>query len=248
MPLHSRRVASAPGPHPRTTTCKLPFGSDTPSDSDGGLGRFREFTSREGDHAVQDTLEREVLRQVTRTATTHTLETTIQDELKAVSDNLADMYSRSDRDRQSRHEELARRASLANISKWNQQLIQGAKMSKSNRSEISKELAVVQVMLRRNRRGRGKRRRRSATVAQRRRDGDVGYALDEEAVKQASKPIRLLFTVMVCVNALRGFEHVAVQESGPTQLAKGAAAFSLVLLTGACLRSIGEAARKKQDS
>lgn len=215
-----------------------------PAEGDGGLGRFREFTSREGDTALQDALEREVLWQATRTATTQTLETTIQDQLKAVSDLLADMYSRSDRDMRSRNEELALRTSLPNISKWNQQLIEGSKMSKSKRSEISKELAIVEVMLRRNQRARGRRRRRTSSakggrLSERNPSGaSHTHALNEEAVKLASRPASMLFTFTACVTALNWFERIAAQDSGPSHLANGAALSSIVLLTGAYLRSM----------
>lgn len=233
--LHSRHAKSRA--RRATTSMSTPPGRGSappPSESDPTFGRFREFTSRDGDAALQDALEREVLWQATRTATTHTLETTIQDELKAVSDLLADMYSRSDRDMASRNEELARRTSLPNISKWNQQLIAGSKMSKTSRSEISKELAVVEVMLRRNRRARGRRRRRTSGVGE---TGEKSIYTSEDAIKSATRPTSMLFTFAVCFTAIQWFERIAAQDSGPSHLANSAALSSLVLVMGAYLRS-----------
>lgn len=237
--LHSQHAKSRTR-SASTSMSSGPGRGNLPPPSDPNFGRFREFTSRDGDASLQDALEREVMWQATRTATTHSLESTIQDELKAVSDELADMYSRSDRDMSSRNEELARRTSLENISKWNQQLIAGSKMSKTFRSEISKELAVVEVMLRRNRRAHGRGRRRTSGV------GETGggragvkstYAMDEDAIKLASRPASMLFTFTVCLTAVRWFERIATQDSGPSHLANSAALTSLLLVMGAYLRS-----------
>lgn len=237
--LHSQHAKSK-ARRTKTFMSTGPGRGNTPPPSEGnaGLGRFREFTSREGDAALQDALEREVLWQATRVTTTQTLETTIQDELKAVSDLLADMYSRSDRDMSSRNEELAIRTSLPNISKWNQQLIKGSKMSKSKRSEISKELEVVEVMLRRNQRARGRRRRRTSTASRGRAGESSTYVLEDEAVKLATRPANMLFTFAVCVTALQWFERIAATHSGPSHLVNSAALSSFVLLTGAYIRAM----------
>lgn len=131
------------------------------------FGRFREFTSVGGDAEMQNDLVLEVLRQATHISTSESMESTIQTHLDAASEILSDMYSKGEREIEERNHRLAIQASLPEISKWNKQLIDGNKASRQHRMEISKELALVDALLKRT--ARAKRNRNSKSSRSRRR-------------------------------------------------------------------------------
>lgn len=182
---------------------------------------------------MQDVLVREALRRATYRAATESLESTIQDKLDAVSGLLSDMYIRSERDIRSRNDEMVRRESLSNVSKWNQQLIAGSKQSKISRSEISKELAIVDAMLRRNHREKQRRksRRRRSVLVRRISSASANPPVgnvDQHAVM--TYPARVALGAFTCVSVIQTFEGIASQEDGPANLVKYAAVSSLLIL------------------
>lgn len=168
---------------------------------------------------MQEAMVREALWQATRAATTEYLESTIQDHLDAVSTQLSDLYLRSERDILSRNEELVRRESLQSISKWNQQLIAGSKNSKISRSEILKELAIVDAMLRRNRKAKKRQKNRVYVIP-------PNSSLSPKRPKKESsatitmRPVGLLLTLIMCVTAIESFEASFARGHGAFQLAK----------------------------
>lgn len=175
----------------------------------------------------------EALRRATYRAATESFESTIQDKLDAVSGLLSDMYMRSQRDIQSRNDELVRRESLSNVSKWNQQLIAGSKKSKISRSEISKELAIVDALLRRNHREKQRRKsRRRRSVVVRRIPSDSANAGEENGGQHGvmTHPARMALGAFTCVSVIQTFEGIASQEDGPANLVKCAAVSSLLIL------------------
>lgn len=131
------------------------------------FGRFREFTSAGGDTQMQNDLVLEVMRQATHISTSESMESTIQTHLDAASEILSEMYSKGEREIEERNHRLALQASLPEISKWNKQLIDGNKASRQHRMEISKELALVDALLKRT--ARAKRNRNSQSSRSRRR-------------------------------------------------------------------------------
>lgn len=230
-------------------------------EGDRMFARFREFTASGGDNVLQDELVREVMWQATQAATTETLESAIKMEIDSVSDLLSEMYTRGERDIVQRNEELARRTSLPNISKWNQQLIKGHKASKIRRSEISKELAIVDAMLKRSARQRN-RSRRSRPTTRRYSLGNpspTASAPSTAAATSNSRPDRrkgilqinghnaLIFTLFVCVLALQSFEKISARENGPSQLANCAVISSVVMVSCAYMNSLHAAYRKAND-
>lgn len=131
------------------------------------FGRFREFTSVGGDAEMQKDLVLEVLRQATHISTSESMESTIQTHLDAASEILSDMYSKGEREIEERNHRLALQTSLPEISKWNKQLMDGNKASRQHRMEISKELALVDALLKRT--ARAKRNRSAKSSRSRRR-------------------------------------------------------------------------------
>lgn len=211
-------------------------------DHDFRYARFSEFNSNRGDAVVQDDLVREVLWQATRTVTTQNMESTIQMQLDAVSDLLTDLYTKSERDIVKRNEEIAIRTSLPTISKWNKQLIKGHKASKLQQSEISKELAVVDALLKRATRRKKNNYKRSTQLSA---SSSMSSSQQVPSLsflfKQLFKiraPSALLFTLVVCVLALESFDNIASQENGPSTLASYAAFSSLVLISCAYLHAL----------
>lgn len=229
-----------------------------PTESDIPFARFREFNTSAGDTALQNDLVRDVMWQATRTVTTQNMESTIQQQIDAVSELLSEMYTRSERDIVRRNEELARQTCLPNISKWNQQLIEGHKQSKLRQSEISKELEIVDTMLRRTMRKRkSKGIRNSAKTTATAPQPSIPkppQPIDDatmpsrsallRGVLQIKGPKALLFTVTVCVLALESFENIARHENGPSQLANYALIASVFLLSFAYLHTLRSAYQK----
>ncbi|PXF43981.1 hypothetical protein BWQ96_06291 [Gracilariopsis chorda] len=209
-----------------------------PEDHDFRYARFSEFNSNHGDAVVQDDLVREVLWQATRTVTTQNMESTIQVQIDAVSDLLSDLYTKSERDIVKRNEELAIRTSLPTISKWNQQLIKGHKASKLRQSEISKELAVVDALLKRATRRKKNQYRRSTQLSMSSSQHVPSLSFLLKQLFNIRAPNALLFTLVVCVLALESFDNIASQENGPSTLASYAAFTSLFLISCAYLRAL----------
>lgn len=185
---------------------------------DPRFSRFREFAATGGDRAVQEAMVREALWQATRAATTEYLESTIQGHLDAVSAQLSDLYLRSERDILSRNEELVRRESLQNISKWNQHLITGSKNSKISRSEILKELAIVDAMLRRNRST--KRRQKSRIYMFPPNSPLSSKRPNKRAISASTYPVGLLLTFAMCVAVIESLEGSVARSQGALHVAK----------------------------
>lgn len=131
--------------------------------NDGPLSRFSEFVPAEGDKSLQNDLVREVLWQATRTTTSDNMESTIRSHLDLVSEMLADMYSKGERDLRDRNEDIVRREALPNISKWNQTVIERHRISKTTKEEIDREIAVVNAILKRKEKLRRNRRQQQLT-------------------------------------------------------------------------------------
>lgn len=182
---------------------------------------------------MQDEIVREVLWQATCTAMTEDMEVSIREEIDLVSDMLSSLYSRGEKDIVERNEKVARMASMQDVSKWNQQLIAGHKNSKRMRSEISKELAIVDALLKRNRTQRDARKakRRSRNSA---RSFVRGQSPGEEfssALGFISPFSALFFSIGACALSLESFENIASQENGPGHLAQiGAVSVILILM------------------
>eukprot|EP00177_Eucheuma_denticulatum_P008667 GFKZ01015761.1.p1 GENE.GFKZ01015761.1~~GFKZ01015761.1.p1 ORF type:complete len:312 (+),score=30.19 GFKZ01015761.1:130-936(+) len=205
----------------------------TDPNDDNRFARLPEFTSAGGNALVQDVLVREALRRATYRAATESFESTIQDKLDAVSGLLSDMYMRSERDIRNRNDELVRKESLSNVSKWNQQLIEGSKQSKISRSEISKELAIVDALLRRNHREKQRRRsrRRRSVVVRRISSGPTNDGAGDGSQRSVmTHPARIALGAFTCVSVIQTFEGIASQEDGPANLVKCAAVSSLLIL------------------
>lgn len=180
------------------------------------------------------------------------MESTIQEEIDAVSDMLSDMYSRGERDITQKNEERALRASLPNISKWNQQLIEGHKESKKRKKDIIDELQIVDALLRRE-------TRKTRRLSKRRfRKSSTTLPIHSVSQPQSDTPITsetvsisptnaFLFTVTVCVVALESFDGIATQENGPSQLAHYAAFTAMAILSCAYLHSLRSAYQKSSD-
>ncbi|CAN8068604.1 unnamed protein product [Agarophyton chilense] len=209
----------------------------SPSDEqpDNRYARFSEFSITTGDAKLQNDLAKELNWQATRTITNQNIESTIQMRIDAVSDLLSELYTNSERDIFRRNEELAIRTSLPNISKWNQQLIQGHKASKLRRSEISKELAIVHALLKRTARTRSKSKRKSpktpSSLASHLTSTLPSRATLLADVRRLSAPNAVLFTVVICTLALESFESVVSQENGPSTLANYAAFVSAFVVS-----------------
>lgn len=220
-------------------------------DENTAFGRFSEFTPSSGDAHVQDDLVREVIWQVVRLSTSENLESTIETHVNAASDLLADMYTRSERNIIERNDELALRASLPNISKWNQQLMAGSKTSKLQKLQISKELELVHAMLKRTSRKQSSGRRRhnrSRTTTRRISDSTLVTTTPTPlSLNSISSPSAIFFTTFVCTVALKSFEAIASQEGGPARLANYAAVSSFFILSLAYLQTLHRIVQRAQE-
>lgn len=146
---------------------------------DKRFSRLSEFTSVSGDLSVQNRIAEEAYTQVTRLEALEQFDMTIRNKMDSVSEYLTDLYLKSHRDMENKNEELVLKESLENISKWNQTLIEGSRRSRLEQSEISKELAAVQELLRRRQRKvkRGRKGRRRGRKTRTKRDDNGGKEL-----------------------------------------------------------------------
>lgn len=225
-------------------------------DSSFSLGRLREFIASPGDLRAQDELVHEVLWQATRLSTSESMESTIQSHLDAASETLSEMYTKSTRDIEERNERLAIQTSLPNISKWNQQLIAGNKASKQHRQEISKELALVDALLKRTARktrvsGRRRRRTIKNTQVQNATSGiSQASSWDNPGPSGSTKISKsggLLFTTVVCAVAFESFDRITSREGGAAHLANYAAFSSLLILSLAYLKALHRVAQNAHE-
>ena len=155
-------------------------GSSNNSGPPINFGRLGEFSSPGGDRVLQDELAREVLRQATRISSAETMEDSINLRIREVTELLGDLYTKSEKDIVERNEDIVRRASLENITKWNQQVMAGSKYSKNMRIEISKELEIVRAMLKRRRAQPGARPATKKNIARKVDGPQSSFVLGEE--------------------------------------------------------------------
>lgn len=222
------------------------------------FGRFPEFTASDGNIKAQNELVREVLWQATCQSTSESMDSTIQSHLNATSEILSDLYTKSERDNVERNQRLAIETSLPDISKWNKQLMDGTKASKQHRMEISKELALVDALLKRTTRrqrmsGALRFRRQRTRTSQNANDLDssgamltVGDVVDDAAVLSTvvSSPKGLVFTLVVCTFALESFDTITSHEGGASRLANYAAFSTFLILSIAYLNTLRAALHK----
>eukprot|EP00171_Calliarthron_tuberculosum_P014517 IDg14517t1 len=185
------------------------------SGDDGGeLRRLDEWASFDGDRKLQDSLVLELSRATRRAHSSQEMDQRIEHGMAGVSDHLTELYLRSARELEEQHADLARRAALPQLSKWNQFLIQNSKMSSRARATISEELAEVQTLLKRSQRNNPRPRAPS---------------------QQAKKPSQFqnaIMTAGVTALMLSTFEGVAARENGPVQLAQFGSVSLLLCLLG----------------
>lgn len=183
------------------------------ANNDGELRRLDEWSSFDGNREVQDSLVLELKRATRHAHSSQEMDLRIEHGMAGVSDHLADLYLRSARELEEQHADLARRAALPQLSKWNRFLIQNSKMSSQARETISEELAEVQTLLRRSQRTLPRRR---TTVKQDKRTQHLRNAF---------------LTAGLTALVLTSFEGVAARENGPAQLVQfGSVSLLLVLL------------------
>lgn len=182
----------------------------TPSARGDELRRLNEWSSFDGDRKVQDSLVLELSRATRRAHSSQEMEQRIEHGMAGVSDHLTTLYMRSARELEEQHADLARRAALPQLSKWNQFLIQNSKMSSRARATISEELAEVQTLLRRSQRNNPRPR---------------------TSDKKPSQLGNAFLTASMTALVLSTFEGVAARDNGPVHLAQfGSVSLILCLL------------------
>lgn len=201
------------------------------------FGRFDEFSmSPGGDRSVQDGLARAVMRAATRQASAHDMDMSIASGMQNVTELLEEMYIKSHRHIVERNEDIARRAALPNISKWNRQLIQGHKNSKNIRSQISKELAVVNALLKR---AAPARKSRQSSLKIRPHQPSSANTPHQPLIK--NKIPAALLTIGTCTLLLQQFDYIAKHQNAHTQLAQIATASVAIVLLCAHIHGIADA-------
>ena len=212
---------------------------DVPSDrnSNGAsFNRFGEFSSSPGNPAVQDELALQLMRGVIRASSEQNMDLTISTGIQGLSDNVAELYMKSERNIVERNKDIARRTSLPQITKWNRHLIDQHKHSKVLRSEISKELAIVHALLKRSPRPSSAR-----AVVRVSRNGDPvsiseGVTTENVDTERRTRSVpnaatAALLSAGTCTLILSSFHSVAGKDNGPAQLAQfGTVSIVLVLL------------------
>ena len=175
-----------------------------------GFGRLNEFSSFDGDGAVQDMLARELTVATRRMQSSQEMEHRIATGLADVTEALNDMYRQGARQLVEQHDELARRAALPQMAQWNQAHIASSKQSAETRNAINAELDDINKLLKRSKpRAQNRRvRRNSAGIL-----GGVAVSVG--------------FTVAM----LDTFERVAQRNNGPAILGEiGGVSLFLVMI------------------
>ncbi len=214
--LHPPHVAHSSRRGSRTAPVAL-----LPGGNDSGFGRLNEWASSDGDRGVQDGLASELMRATRHANSARVMDERIADGMAGVTELLAELYLRTERELEEQHADLARRESLPHVSKWNRALIDSHKESKRARVEISAELAEVQYLLKHT-----KRSRPSASP------GAATHARDRCRIPST------IFTAGVTALVLGSFENVAVRQNGPIHLAQFGSVSLLLVLIGAHFHAV----------
>lgn len=218
------------------------------------MGRFREFIApNSGDERTRDDIAQQALKQALYLSTSESIDSTIQANLNLVSDLLSDLYARSEREIIERNEKMALRSTLPIMSKVNQKVMAGQESLRLQKMAISKELQLVEALLKRSSRKKPSSSRRNSS---RRRRPDRWSQSSQSDQNDTSNTITasilsglinsrgLLFTAVLCIISLETFETVMASEGGTEKLANISTWSALVILSLAYLDTLRSAARK----
>lgn len=219
------------------------------------MGRFKEFIiPSEGDERTRDDIARLVLRQAMHLSASENIDSTIQANLNLLADFLSQLYARSEREILERNEKMTIRSSLPIMAKVNQKVIAGQKSVEIQKQAISKELQLVEALLRQTSRKnksshRNSRRRRTrSTHSQPLASEPTSYQNALSILARLKTPAGCFFTLVVCAVFLETFDTIVAGDGGSEKLTTFSAWSTLFLLAFAYMDALRLAARKAKRS
>lgn len=218
------------------------------------MGRFREFVALDvGDQRMRDDIAQQALKQAMYLSASESIDSTIQANLNLVSDLLSDLYARSEREIIERNEKMTLRSTLPIMSKVNQKVMAGQESLRLQKLAISKELQLVEALLKRSSRKKRLSSNRNSSKRQRRNrasqttqsvDNDGSKSISASVLSRLANSSGLLFTAVVCIVSLETFETVMASEGGTDKLANISTWSALGILSLAYLDALRSAAKK----
>lgn len=228
----------APANHP----ARQPFNRD--HENLITMGRFREFISPDaGDERTRDDIAQQALRQATYMSTSESIDSTIQANLNLLSDLLSDLYARSEREIIERNEKMTLRSTLPIMSKMNQKVMAGQESLRLQKMAISKEMQLVQALLKQSSRKKRSSTRSSSNRRRRNRIGD-GSDSSTSVLSGLANPSGFLFTAVVCIVSIETFENFMAGEGGTDKLTNISTWSALAILSLAYINAVRSALRK----